>query len=148
MATDKACCFFGHRKIKESPELIERLEKEIEFLITEKEVSTFYFGSKSEFDDLCHKTVTKLKEKYPYIKRIYVRSAFQHIPDWYEDSLLQHYEGTYFPEHIEKAGRASYVERNQEMINKCITGFWIMVFNRLLLQPRRIKSVEISCKNM
>lgn len=72
MAADKACCFFGHRKINETPELIERLTKEIEFLITEKDVSTFYFGSKSEFDDLCHKIVTELKEKYSHIKRIYI----------------------------------------------------------------------------
>ena len=62
MSNEKACCFFGHRKIVETPELIERLTKEIEVLITEKEVSTFYFGSKSQFDDLCHKIVTKLKE--------------------------------------------------------------------------------------
>jgi len=48
---------------------------------------------------------------------VYVRWAFQHIPDWYEDSLLKHHEGTYFPEHMENVGRASYVERNQEMIN-------------------------------
>ena len=51
MDTDKACCFFGHRKIDKTPELIERLTSEIETLITEKEVSIFYFGSKSEFDD-------------------------------------------------------------------------------------------------
>ena len=95
MGTDIACCFFGHRKIDETPELIERLTREIEILIAEKEVSIFYFGSKSEFDDLCHKTVTELKEKYSHIKRVYVRSAFQHIPDWYEDSLLKHYENTY-----------------------------------------------------
>ena len=42
---------------------------------------------------------------------------YQHIPDWYEKSLLENNEGTYFPEHIENAGKASYVERNQEMIN-------------------------------
>ena len=42
------------------------------------------------------------------------------IPDWYEDSLLELYEDTYFPEHMDKAGKASYVERNQEMINKTI----------------------------
>ena len=42
----------------------------------------------------------------------------QSIPDWYEYSLLMYYEGTYFPEHMENAGRASYVERNQEMIKK------------------------------
>ena len=70
MGTDKACCFFGHRKINETPELIERITKEIEFLITENEVSVFYFGSKSRFDDLCHKVTTELKEKYPHIKRV------------------------------------------------------------------------------
>ena len=138
MGTDKACCFFGHRKINTSSELIERLTSEIEILITEKEVNVFYFGSKSEFDDLCHKVVTELKEKYPHIKRVYVRSAFQHIPDWYEDSLLQHYEDTYFPEHMEKAGRASYVERNQEMINK--SDFCIVYYDENYAPPRRRNS--------
>ena len=135
MATDKACCFFGHRKINETPELIERLRREIEALITENEVNIFYFGSKSQFDDLCHKVTTKLKEKHPHIKRVYVRSAFQHIPDWYEDSLLKHYEKTYFPEHMENAGRASYVERNQEMINK--SDFCVVYYDKNYAPPRR-----------
>ena len=132
------CCFFGHRKIDKTPELIDRLTKEIEVLITEKDVNVFYFGSKSEFDDLCHKVVTELKEKYPNIKRIYVRSAFQHIPDWYEESLLEHYEGTYFPNHMEKAGKASYVERNQEMINK--SDFCVIYYDENYLPPRRKNS--------
>ena len=135
MSNEKACCFFGHRKIDKTPELIDRLTKEIEVLITEKDVGIFYFGSKSQFDDLCHKVVTKLKEKYPHIKRVYVRSAFQHIPDWYEDSLLQNYEDTFFPEHIEKAGRASYVERNQEMINK--SDFCVVYYDENYAPPRR-----------
>ncbi len=130
-----SCCFFGHRKINETPELIERLTMTVESLITDKGVNTFYFGSKSEFDDLCHKTVTELKEKYSYLKRIYVRSAFQHIPDWYEESLLKHYEGTYFPEHMENAGRASYVERNQEMINH--SKFCVVYYDENYLPPRR-----------
>lgn len=118
--------------------MVERLTKTIETLITAKGVNTFYFGSKSEFDDLCHKTVTELKEKYPYIKRIYVRSAFQHIPDWYEDGLLNHYEGTYFPKHMENAGKASYVERNQEMINK--SDFCVVYYDENYLPPRRKNS--------
>ena len=138
MGTDKACCFFEHRKINETPELIERITKEIKFLITENEVSIFYFGSKSQFDDLCHKIVTELKEKYPHIKRMYVRSAFQHIPDWYEDSLLQHYEDTYFPEHMGNAGRASYVERNQEMNNH--SKFCVVYYDENYLPPRRKNS--------
>ena len=132
------CCFFGHRKIDKTPELIDRLAKEIKILITEKDVGNFYFGSKSEFDDLCHKIVSELKEKYPHIKRIYVRSAFKHIPDWYEESLLQHYEDTYFPNHMEKAGKASYVERNQEMINK--SDFCVIYYDENYLPPRRKNS--------
>ena len=135
MGTDKACCFFGHRKIDKTLELIERLTRESEALMTEKAVNIFYFGSKSKFDDLCHKTVTELKEKYPHIKRVYVRSAFQLIPDWYENSLLEHYEDTYFPEHIENAGKASYVERNQEMINK--SDFCVVYYDENYAPPRR-----------
>ena len=106
--------------------------------VNNKEVNIFYFGSKSEFDDLCHKVVTELKEKYSHIKRVYVRSAFQHIPEWYEDNLLKHYEDTYFPEHMENAGRASYVERNQEMINK--SNFCIVYYDENYAPPRRKNS--------
>ena len=135
---EKSCCFFGHRKIDETTELKDKLCGIIENLIVNEKVDTFFFGSKSQFDDLCHKIVTELKEKYPHIKRIYVRSAFQHIPDWYEDSLLQHYEDTYFPEHMENAGRASYVERNQEMINK--SDFCIVYYDENYAPPKRKNS--------
>ena len=135
---EKSCCFFGHRKIAETEELKNNLYEIIENLIVNEKVDTFFFGSKSQFDDLCHKIVTELKEKYPHIKRIYVRSAFQHIPDWYEDSLLQHYEDTYFPEHMENAGRASYVERNQEMINK--SDFCIVYYDENYAPPKRKNS--------
>ncbi len=133
-----SCCFFGHRKINETPKLLARLTREVELLITERSVSVFYFGSKSEFDDLCHKTVTKLKEKYPHIQRVYVRPAFQHIPDWYTDSLLNRYEDTYFPQQIEKAGKASYVERNREMINK--SDFCVVYFDENYVPPKRKSS--------
>ena len=135
---EKTCCFFGHRKIDETEELKNKLYEIIENLIVNEKVDTFLFGSKSQFDDLCHKIVTDLKEKYPHIKRTYVRSAFQHIPDWYEDSLLQHYEDTYFPEHMENAGRASYVERNQEMINH--SKFCVVYYDENYLPPRRKNS--------
>ena len=134
----QTCCFFGHRKIKEAPELESKLIEVIEDLIVNRDVTTFLFGSKSEFDSYCKKIVDRLKEKYPHIKRVYVRSSFQHIPDWYEDSLLEHYEDTYFPEHMAKAGRASYVERNQEMINK--SDFCVFYYDENYLPPRRKNS--------
>ncbi len=132
------CCFFGHRKITETEELKNKLQGIIEKLIIIERVDTFFFGSKSEFNALCYKTVAELKEKHPHIKRVYVRSAFQHIPDWYENSLLEHYEGTYFPEHMENAGRASYVERNREMIDK--SDFCVVYYNENYLPPRRKNS--------
>ena len=42
MSNEKVCCFFGHRKIDKTPELIDRLTKEIEVLITEKDVRVIF----------------------------------------------------------------------------------------------------------
>ena len=109
---------FGHRIINETVELRTKLIKTIERLITKENVDTFLFGSKSRFNSLCYELVTNLKEKYPHIKRIYVRAEFPVINDDYKAYLLELYEDTYYPEKIRGSGRAAYVERNYEMINK------------------------------
>ena len=115
---DKTCCFFGHRKINETEELKSKLNKIIEKLIVDEKVDTFLFGSKSRFDSLCLELVTELKEKYPHIKRIYVRAEYPYISEHYKNYLLESYEDTYYPEDIIGSGRAAYVERNYEMINE------------------------------
>ena len=116
---DKArcCCFLGHRKIKETAELEKSLFIIIENLIINKGVTTFYFGSKSDFNDFCHRIVTKLKEIYTHIQRIYVRAEFPYPDNSFLNYLLERYGDTYFPEKMIEAGKASYVERNFEMIN-------------------------------
>ena len=111
-------CFFGHREINETEELKLKLIGIIEKLIVENLVDTFLFGSKSRFDDLCYELVTKIKEKYPYIKRVYVRAEYPYISERYKNYLLKSYEDTYYPEKILNAGRTAYVERNYEMIDK------------------------------
>ncbi len=90
----------------------------MERLIADKNIDTFLFGSKSQFDSLCHEVVTKLRKKHPHIKRIFVRAEYPFIGDDYLAYLLEAYEDTYFPEHLTNAGKASYVERNCEMIEK------------------------------
>ncbi|MBR6514895.1 MAG: DUF1273 family protein [Clostridia bacterium] len=115
--TNYTCCFFGHRTINETEELKKALTDIIEKLIIHENVDTFLFGSKSEFDRLCLELVTKLKEKYPHVKRIYVRAEFPYINDDYMAYLLKSYDKTYYPERIKDSGRAAYVERNYEMIN-------------------------------
>ena len=113
---ENTCCFFGHRTIDETDELRTKLTDTIEKLITDENVDTFLFGSKSEFDRLCLELVTKFKEKYPHVKRIFVRAEFPFINDNYLNYLLKSYDDTYYLEKLLGAGRAAYVERNYEMI--------------------------------
>jgi uncharacterized phage-like protein YoqJ len=114
---ENTCCFFGHREIVETARLRQNLANTIENLITEKNVDTFLFGSKSCFDNLCLEVVTQIKEKHPHIKRIYVRGEHPYINDNYKKYLLKLYDDTYYPEKIINAGKAVYVERNYEMID-------------------------------
>lgn len=114
---ENTCCFFGHRIINETEDLISKLKEMIEKLIIDEKVSVFLFGSKSRWNDLCLELVTEIKEKYPHIKRVYVRAEYPDINEQYKSYLLETYEETYYPEKIIGAGRVAYVERNYEMID-------------------------------
>ena len=133
----RVCCFIGHREISESDKLKDILYENIERFITKENVRTFLFGSKSRFDDLCHETVTVLKEKYPFIKRVYVRAEFPYINDSYKAYLLEKYEETYYSENLINAGRAVYVKRNYEMIDN--SDFCVCYYN-IDYQPKKRKS--------
>ena len=111
------CCVFGHREIPETDELRQAVYQRIEELILWEQVDTFLFGSKSQFDRLCYKTVTQLRKKYP-LKRVYVRGEFPVIGEEYEGYLLERYEEAWFPADASRAGRAVYVARNHAMIDK------------------------------
>ena len=118
------CCFIGHRKIDWIEALEDRVRAVVEDLVKNNGVDTFLFGSRSEFNDLCYAVVSEIKEKYPQIKRIYVRGEFQYIYDIHKDEyFMKGYEDSYLPKRCEIASRASYVERNTEMIdnsNYCV----------------------------
>ena len=107
------------------------MQETIEDLILNHNVQTFLFGSRSDFDSLCHLVASELKEKYPKIKRIAYTCRS-------ESCILecekQKWEGIYSKiykqevhligveeefEHKTKytSGKASYIERNQAMIN-------------------------------
>ena len=132
---EHTCCFFGHRKITASDELKGELCKEIEKLIVNEGVDTFLFGSRSQFDDLCYDVVSKLKEKYPHIKRVYARAGYADIDRGYTNYLLTYYEDTYYSEKIRGAGRASYVQRNREMINR--SKFCVIYYDENYLPPTK-----------
>lgn len=63
--------------------------------LLEQGVATFLFGDHSEFNTLCYKVVSELREVYPQIRRIHYRTDYpdadaytmQFLLDGYEDSI-------------------------------------------------------------
>ena len=147
------CCFFGNRKINETAELKLKLVEIIEKLITDEKVDTFLFGSKSRFNSLCLELVTEIKEKYPHIKRVYVRAEYPCISEHYEIYLLERYETPYYPDKILNSGRASYVERNYDMIDNSY--YCIVYYDETVVSNNRKSGTKIAldyaikkCKNV
>lgn len=148
----KKCCFIGHRNVKATTELIKRIDTYIRMLIEEQGVRVFLFGSRSQFDDLCHERVTKMQEEYPDIERIAFtcRSEYACMKDEKEelerivravtkrDIKYKDYDGVQQSERIYSAGKASYVERNQDMINE--SDYCVFYYDPYYLLPKRKQS--------
>ena len=127
----KVCSFFGHRKIVKTEELIERIRNAIVNLIENHNVRVFLFGSRSDFDSLCHLIVTELKEQYPEIeRRAYTcrsetctlekeRAYWEGVYSYFEKRPVTLLGVEQEVEHKTKytSGKAQYVERNQAMID-------------------------------
>lgn len=146
---EKVCSFFGHRKIKETEDLVQCLRNKIVELIEQYGVKIFLFGSRSDFDELCHRIVTELRVKYPDLqRRAYTCRSETCILEnergkWEKIySEVKNREGHLLGveqevEHKNKwtAGRASYVERNQAMIDD--SDYCIFYYNPYYQPPRR-----------
>lgn len=138
----KTCSFFGHREIEKTERLEFLLRFAITNLVVNENVETFLFGSKSEFNTLCHGIVTELKEKFPNIKRVCYtckseactleseREANEKI---YSNLLNREIHLLGFEEEFEHrtkyvVGKASYIKRNQAMIDD--SDFCLFYYNR------------------
>ena len=150
----KTCCFIGHRKIEKTDKLKTEIYEFIENLIVNENVKRFLFGSKSEFDYLCHSVVTELKGKYPEIKRIGYTCRSEAVilenerEKW--EKLFSHFDNLEADllgveeefEHKTKysSGKASYVERNQAMIND--SDYCLFYYNANYVPPQRKKGKD------
>ena len=117
-ANMKSCSFIGHRNTKQTKELCDEVRKTVFLLIEKEGVTRFLFGSASAFDDLCVKTVKEIQKKYEEIQLIYVRAGDPQITNLYKAYLLETYDDTMMPNGVGKAGKASYIKRNQAMIDE------------------------------
>lgn len=138
-------CFIGHRKIQNKLAIKSKLKKVLLSLI-ERGADCFLFGSKSEFNLICWEEVSKLKNQYKHLKRIYVRSSYSNISTQYKAYLLQFYEETYLPQRIVNAGKCSYVERNFEMVDK--SDVCVFYFDENYSPPLKFSksSFPVDCK--
>lgn len=126
----KSCCFIGHREIDNTKELTLRITNEIKTLINEG-VTRFLFGSRSNFNTLCYEITTQLKKQFPFIIRIAYDTKHEnslselerHKVERQYQAVTQNiinlfgYEEIYKPEKSLDGGKASYIERNQAMID-------------------------------
>ena len=113
----RACCFIGHREVKDVTKTYLQAKNCIEELIVKEKMKTFYFGSKSKFDELCLKIVTDLKDIYSELVRVYVRAEYEYIGKEYTSYLLHSYDKTYYAKKAQNANKLVYIKRNEEMID-------------------------------
>ena len=130
----KSCCFKGHRDIEDKEKLLIKTTEVVQSLI-EQGVKIFYFGSKSSFNSLCLNVVTDLKATYPDIKLVYARSMYSYVNEFYKNYLLEIYDDTFMPQGVENAGRASYVKRNQAIIDA--SDYCVFYYNQNYLPPKK-----------
>ncbi len=130
--------FIGHRDIEIDKSFYQWLKEYLLYLIDSNEVNTFLFGSKSQFDTICLKAVTELKEIRPHIKSVYVRAEYQYINEDYKNYLLTIYDETYMPDSVKLAGKASYVKRNFYMID--ISDICIFYYDENYVQTMNARS--------
>ena len=148
----KTCSFFGHRKIEWNEILEYRVTNLVKELILEHNVTTFLFGSRSNFDYVCQEIVEKLKAKYGHIKMIsytcpsefcFLESEREKWEDVLSFSEKRKVHLVCFDEEVEHktkytAGKSSYIQRNQAMINA--SDYCIFYYNKNYQPPMRSHS--------
>lgn len=145
----KSCCFIGHRKIPNDVNIENNVIEIVKKLIVEENVRIFNFGSRSDFDTLCHSIVTDLKEEYKDIqRRAYTcrsESCTLEKERAYWEEIYSHFSKRPVTllgieeevEHKTKwdSGRAQYVERNYAMIDD--SDFCVFYYNEEYKPPLR-----------
>ena len=104
-----ACTFFGHRDCSSS--IKGKLHKEIERLICNHGVETFYIGTHGNYDRMAYAALVELRYRYSHIK-VYRVLAYMPKPD--DTDTFD----TIVPEGIESAHpRFAIIKRNHWMID-------------------------------
>lgn len=109
----KSCFFIGHREADER--LIPILTKVIERLIVEDQVLHFYVGGYGGFDRIAASAVKRVKVHYPEITLTLV---LPYHPGERPTEIPYGFDGTYYPEGLEKVPRRYAIVRANEIMVK------------------------------
>ena len=111
--------FIGHRDLNITKDLIWSLENVLGACIVDEGAKYFLFGSKSNFNDLCYRYVSKFKRFCPDIVREYIRADYEFPSEKYAAFLRERYEKTEYPSELHNTRENRYVKRNKIMIDRC-----------------------------
>lgn len=118
-----SCFFIGHREANEK--LLPRIQETVERLILDEGVAFFYVGGYGGFDRIAATAVQRAKERYPNITLMLV---LPYHPAERPVETPYGFDGTYYPEGLEKVPRQYAVVRaNKIMVN---TSDWLVCYVR------------------
>ena len=110
-----ACTFFGHRVWPSG--IRGKLQAEIDRLICNHGVETFYVGTQGSFDRMAYAALVEFRQRYRYIKVYRVLAYMPRLSDIAQDRSVL--DDTILPEGIENAHpRYAIVIRNNWMIDR------------------------------
>ena len=109
----KSCFFIGHREADER--LLPILTAAIERLIIEEQVSFFYVGGYGGFDRIAATAVKRMKLHHPEITLMLV---LPYHPGERPIETPNGFDGTYYPEGLEKVPRRYAIVRTNEIMVK------------------------------
>ena len=107
----KSCFFIGHREADERLRPI--LTAAIERLITEEQVSFFYVGGYGGFDRIAATAVKRMKLQHP---EIILMLVLPYHPGERSIETPYGFDGTYYPEGLEKVPRRYAIVRANEIM--------------------------------
>lgn len=84
MQNNKICSIICEKKLYISNNLVEKLNVLLENLIVKEDINIFIFTGTNSFNKICYKILTKLKNKYPFLKRIFKLDKITK-PKWASD---------------------------------------------------------------
>ena len=119
----KSCFFIGHREADER--LLPILTAAIERLITEEQVSFFYVGGYGGFDRIAASAVKRIKLHHPETTLMLV---LPYHPGERPIETPNGFDGTYYPEGLEKVPRRYAIVRANEIMAK--QSDWLIAYVR------------------